>query len=64
MTLKEIFQINGYLASFIDKYFKKLHIIKLTLATVERRPLHLFGEDFFTSQNQVNKYYERHFKLL
>ena len=44
-TLKEIFQRNGYPKSFIDKCFKKfldrLHIIKSTLATVEKKPLHL-----------------------
>ena len=45
VTLKEIFQRNGYPKSFIDKCFKKfldrLHIIKSTLATVEKKPLRL-----------------------
>ena len=45
LTLKEIFQRNGYLTSFIDKCFQKfldrLHIIKPTLATVEKKPLRL-----------------------
>ena len=40
VTLKEIFQSNGYPTPFIDKCFKKfldrLHIKKTTLATVER----------------------------
>ena len=44
-TSKEIFWKNDYSASFIGKYFKKfldrLHIIKSTLATVEKMPLHL-----------------------
>ena len=43
VTLKEIYQRNGYTKSFIDKCFKKfldrLHIIKTTLATVEKMPL-------------------------
>ena len=37
--------LNGYPTSFLDKCFKKfldrLHIIKSTLATVEKKPLHL-----------------------
>ena len=45
VTLKEIFQRNGYPKSFIDKCFKKfldrLHIIKPTSATVEKKALHL-----------------------
>ena len=45
MTLKETFQGNGYLKLFIDKCFKKfldrLHIIKSTLATVEKKALRL-----------------------
>ena len=45
MTLKEILQRNGYPTSFIDKCFKtfldRLHIIKSTLATVEKKPLPL-----------------------
>ena len=45
MTLKDIFQRNCYPKSFIDKCFKKfldrLHIIKSTLATVEKNPLRL-----------------------
>ena len=45
MTLKDIFQRNCYPKSFIDKCFKKfldrLHIIKSTLATVEKKPLRL-----------------------
>ena len=45
MTLKEIFQRNGYPKSFIDKCFKKfldrLHIIKPTSATVEKKVLRL-----------------------
>ena len=45
MTLKEIFQRNGYPKSFIDKCFKKfldrLHIIKPTSATVEKKALRI-----------------------
>ena len=45
LTLKEIFQRNCYPKSFIDKCFKKfldrLHIIKPTLATVEKKRFHL-----------------------
>ena len=45
VTLKEIFQRNGYPKSFIDKCFKKfldrLHIIKPTSATVEKKVLRL-----------------------
>ena len=45
VTLKEIFQRNGYPKSFIDKCFKKfldrLHIIKPTSATVEKKALRL-----------------------
>ena len=45
MTLKEIFQRNGYPKSFKDKCFKKfldrLHIIKPTSATMEKKTLHL-----------------------
>ena len=45
VTLKEIFQRNGYSKSFIDKCFKKfldrLHIIKPTSATVEKKALRL-----------------------
>ena len=45
MTLKEIFQRNGYLKSFIEKYFKnfldRLHIIKPTSAKVEKKAFHL-----------------------
>ena len=38
--------LSGYLKSFIDKCFKKfldkwLHLIKPTLARVEKKPLHL-----------------------
>ena len=43
MPLKEIFQRNGYPKSFIDKWFKKfldrLHIIKPTSRTVEKKVL-------------------------
>ena len=45
VTLKVIFQRNGYPKSLIDKCFKKfldrLHMIKPTLATVEKMPLRL-----------------------
>ena len=45
VALKEIFQRNGYPKSFIEKCFKKfldrLHIIKPTSATVEKKALHL-----------------------
>ena len=45
MILKEIFQRNGYPKSFKDKCFKKfldrLHIIKPTSATVEKKALRL-----------------------
>ena len=45
MTLKEIFKRNGYPKSFTDKCFMKfldrLHIIKLTSATVEKMALGL-----------------------
>ena len=45
VTLKEIFQRNGYPMSFIDKCVKKfldrLHIIKPTSATVENKALRL-----------------------
>ena len=45
LTLKETFQRNGYLKLFLDKCFKKfldrLHIIKPTLATVEKKALRL-----------------------
>ena len=78
VTLKEIFQRNGYPKSFIDKCFKKfldrlhiikttlatLHMIKTTLATVFTLIITLFGANFFTSQNQNKKCYEKHFKLL
>ena len=71
VTLKEIFQRNGYPKSFIDKRVKKfldrLHIIKPTSATVENKALRLvlpyLGPIFFTSQNQ-NKCYEKHFTSL
>ena len=43
VTLKEIFQRNGYPKSFIDKCFKKfldrLHIIKSSSETVEKKAL-------------------------
>ena len=45
VTLKEVFQRNGYLASFIDECFKKfldgLHIIKPTLQRIEKKSLSL-----------------------
>ena len=45
MTLKEIFQRNGYPKSFIDKCFKKfldgLHIVKPTWETMEKKALPL-----------------------
>ena len=45
VTLKEIFQRNGYPKSFIDKCWKnlldRLHLIKSTSARVEKKPLHL-----------------------
>ena len=45
MILKEIFQRNGYPKSFVNKCFKKfldrLHIIKPTSATMEKKTLHL-----------------------
>ena len=45
VTLEEIFQRNGFPKSFIDKCFTKfldrLHIIKPTLARVEKKPLPL-----------------------
>ena len=45
VTLKEIFQRNGYPKSVIDKCFKKfldrLYLIKTTLARVEKKPPHL-----------------------
>ena len=45
VTLQEIFQRNGYTTSFIDQAFKKfldrLHIIKPTLVTVEKKLLRL-----------------------
>ena len=41
VALKEIFQRNGYPTSFVGKCFEKfldrLHIIKSTLATVEKK---------------------------
>ena len=63
VTLKEIFQRNGYPKSFTDKCFRKfldrLHIIKPTLATKEKKPLYLvllyLGPNFFTCQNQNKK---------
>ena len=72
LTLKEIFQRNGYPKSFIDKFYKKfldrLHIIKPTLPRVEEKAftlsITLFGADFFTSHDQDKKYYEKHSKLL
>ena len=54
VTLKEIFQRNGYLKSFIDicfnKFLDRLHIVKATLAAVEK--------------NRNKKCFEEHFKLL
>ena len=45
MTLKQLSQRNDYLTSFIDKCHKKfldrLHMIKLILATVEKKLLRL-----------------------
>ena len=45
VILKEIFQRNGYPKSFVNKCFKKfldrLHIIKPTSATMEKKTLHL-----------------------
>ena len=45
LTLKEMFQRNGYPKSFIDKCFKKfldwLDITKPALETVEKKPLRL-----------------------
>ena len=45
LTLKEMFQRNGYPKSFIDECFKKfldkLHITKPALETVEKKPLRL-----------------------
>ena len=45
MALEEIFERNGYPKPFINKCFKKfldrLHIIKPTSATVEKKALHL-----------------------
>ena len=45
VTFKEIFLRNGYPKSVIDKYFKKffdrLHIIKFTSVTVEKKTLRL-----------------------
>ena len=72
VTLKKIFQRNGYLKSFIDKCFQKfldrLHIIRPTSATVEINGFALsitfFGSNFFTSQNKNKKCYEKHFKSL
>ena len=71
-TLKEIFQRNGYPRSFIAKCFKKfldrLHVIKTTSSTAEKKGLTLsiplFGTDFLTSQNQNQKWYKEHFKSL
>ena len=71
VTLKEIFQRNGYPTSLIDKCFNKfldrLHIVKPTVATVKKSlylSITLFGEYFFTSQNQNYKCYERHFNIV
>ena len=72
VTLKEIFQRNGYPKSFIDKCYKKfldrLHIRKPTSANIGKEgftvSVTLCGADFFTSQNQNKKCYEKHFKLL
>ena len=72
VTLKEIFQRNGYPKSFIDKCYKKfldrLHITKPTSANIGKEgftvSVTLCGADFFTSQNQNKKCYEKHFKLL
>ena len=45
VPLKEIFQRNGNPKSFVDKCFKKvlerLYIIKITLATMEKKSLRL-----------------------
>ena len=71
VTLKEIFQRNGYLKSFIDKCFNKfldrLHIGKTYFSSSGKEAfaliINLFGADFFTSQNQNKKCFEEHFKL-
>ena len=45
VTFRKIFRRNGYPTSFIGKCFKKflgrLHVIKPTLAAVEKKPLRL-----------------------
>ena len=50
----------------MDKCFKKLlerlHIIKSTLATAEKKPLRLAMP--YLGQSQNKKCYEMHFKLL
>ena len=68
ITLKEIFQRNSYPTSCINKCFKnfldRLHIIKSTLATVEKKSLCLVLPYVVPISLQVRtknkKYYEKH----
>ena len=72
MILKEIFQRNGYPKSFIDKCFKKfldrLHIVRPTSATVEKKALRLvlpyLGPISLQVRTKNKKCYEKHFKPL
>ena len=45
ILLREIFQKNGYLENFIDRFFKlflnRIHILKEKVLTVEKKPLRL-----------------------
>ena len=72
VILKEIFQRNGYPKSFIDKCFKKfldrLHIVRPTSATVEKKASRLvlpyLGPISLQVRTKNKKCYEKHFKPL